>query len=326
MAAEETKVEMEASAEAGDRSAVGGLLLGISTPVVTLLPGNHGPWEAGGTIEDIAAVAKEADRLGYDHLTCSEHVMVPDDVAPARGGRYWDPLPVFGYLAAVTSRIRFATNVLVLGYHHPLDIAKRYGTLDVVTGGRLVLGVGVGSLQEEFELLGADFPNRGERADDALRALRAALSEQHPSYEGRYYRFSRVVVDPCAVQRPVPVWIGGRTARSLRRAIELGDGWVPFGLGSDALGELVARARQGPGWEKIAERTERFDLVYQTGRPVDPLEDPGGTRHVLGRLLGAGATGVQLRFVHTSRSHLIEQLGALLEVIGGGVDPIPAGR
>jgi len=310
----------------GDRPATGGLRVGISTPVVMLLPGAHGAWEVGGTIDDIAAVAKEADRLGYDHLTCSEHIAVPDDIAPERGGRYWDPLAVFGYLAAVTTHIRFATNVLVLGYHHPLEIAKRYGTLDVVTEGRLVLGVGVGSLGQEFELLGADFENRGARADDALRALRASLSEQRPSYDGPYYRFSGVVVDPCAVQQPVPLWIGGRTARSLRRAVELGDGWVPFGLGSDALGALVSRARQTPAWEKVLERTEPFELVYQNGRPIDPLDDPDGTRHVVGRLVGAGATGLQLRFVHSSPSHLIEQLGALLEVIGDGVDPIPSGR
>ncbi len=102
-----------------------------------------------------------AEGLGYYHLTCSEHVVIPTDVAPERGSRYWDPLATFGYLAAVTSRIRLATNVLVLGYHHPLEIAKRYGTLDQVCAGRLVLGLGVGSLEEEFDLLGAPFGDRG---------------------------------------------------------------------------------------------------------------------------------------------------------------------
>ena len=114
-----------------------------------------------GTIEDVATIARAAERLGYDHLTCSEHVIVPTDVAATRGSRYWDPLATFGYLAAVTSRIRLATNVLVLGYHHPLEIAKRYGTLDQVSGGRVILGLGVGSLQEEFELLGCPFDDRG---------------------------------------------------------------------------------------------------------------------------------------------------------------------
>ena len=153
--------------------------LGITTPVVSMLPGAHADWEVDGSIDEVATIATTADRLGYHHLTCSEHVVVPTEVAKVRGGRYWDPLATFGYLAAVTTRIRLATNVLVLGYHHPLEIAKRYGTLDQVAGGRVILGLGVGSLQEEFELLGVPFDDRGRRGDDALAAppglpLRAA--------------------------------------------------------------------------------------------------------------------------------------------------------
>ncbi len=135
--------------------------LGITTPVLTLLPGWYAPWEVDGNIEDVALVARTAESLGYFHLTCSEHVVIPTEVAASRGSRYWDPLATFGYLAAVTSRIRLATSVLVLGYHHPLEIAKRYGTLDQVASGRLILGLGVGSLQEEFDLLGVDFAGRG---------------------------------------------------------------------------------------------------------------------------------------------------------------------
>src|SRR5204862_6225581 len=100
----------------------------------------------------------------------------------------------FGYLAGCTERIRLVTHVLVLGYHHPLEIAKRYGTLDRVCGGRLVLGVGVGSLAEEFALLGAPFADRGERADDAMRALRAALSQSRPEYHGTFYEFDGFVI------------------------------------------------------------------------------------------------------------------------------------
>jgi probable F420-dependent oxidoreductase len=134
------------------------------------------------------------------------------------------------FLAARTSRIRLATSVLVLGYHHPLEIAKRYGTLDRISGGRLVLGVGVGSLAPEFALLDAAWEDRGARADDAVRALRASLSTTRPVYDGEYFRFDSFAVEPCAVQRRVPIWVGGGTLRSLRRAVELGDGWMPFGL------------------------------------------------------------------------------------------------
>ncbi|MDR2280034.1 MAG: LLM class flavin-dependent oxidoreductase, partial [Gordonia sp. (in: high G+C Gram-positive bacteria)] len=139
------------------------MFVGLALPVVTAYPPTTQVWEAGSGIAELATVARAADRLGYHHVTCSEHVAVPVDVATERGGVYWDPLATFGYLAAVTERIRFATSVLVLGYHHPLEVAKRYGTLDQVSGGRLVLGVGVGSLREEFELLDMPFDDRGAR-------------------------------------------------------------------------------------------------------------------------------------------------------------------
>lgn len=290
--------------------------LGVTTPVVTMLPDAHASWEEGGTIDDIAAVARAADRLGYHHLTCSEHVIIPTDVAAVRGARYWDPLATFGYLGAVTSSIRFATNVLVLGYHHPLEIAKRYGTLDQVTGGRVILGLGVGSLEEEFELLGAEFADRGRRADDAIGGLRASLSQRRPAYDGPYYRYDDVVLDPCALQESVPLWIGGRTARSLRRAVELGDGWVPFGLGAPDLAALISRARQTPAWEA---RRRPLELVLQNGRPADPSGDPDGARKIAGLLVAAGATCLQLRFVHHSRDHFIEQLEAMAELVAAGL-------
>ncbi len=287
--------------------------LGITTPVVSMLPDAHAPWEVDGTIDDVAAIARAAERLGYDHLTCSEHVIVPTGVAATRGSRYWDPLATFGYLAAVTSRIHLATNVLVLGYHHPLEIAKRYGTLDQVSGGRLILGVGVGSLREEFELLGRPFDDRGGRADDAISALRSSLSERLPEYEGHYYRYSGVVLDPCARQSTVPVWIGGRTRRSLRRAVELGDGWVPFGIRAADVAAMMAAARDTPAW---ARRRHRLEVVLRNGRALDPVGDPDGARQIVDRLVAAGATGLQLWFLHHSPAHYLEQLEAMAGVMG----------
>ena len=290
------------------------LRLGILTPVLTLIAGSHAVWEQDGTIDDVARIARAADDLGYDHLTCSEHVAVPESAVAVRGGRYWDPLATFGYLAAQTERIRLLTDVLVLGYHHPLEIAKRYGTLDRVSGGRLVLGLGVGSLEEEFDLLGVPFDDRGARADDALRALRASMSQPVPSYEGTYYGFSGMVIDPCAVQERVPFWIGGRTGRSLRRAIELGDGWCPFGLAPDAITGLLGKAQATPAWD---ERERALEIVLQNTRPIDPLGAPGPTADVARALRGAGATILSLRLVHHSVDHYIEQLGAMVEVVAG---------
>ncbi|MBF6208884.1 LLM class F420-dependent oxidoreductase [Streptomyces gardneri] len=277
--------------------------IGISTPVVTRFPGSHSPWEASAGIEEIARIAATADRLEFHHLTCSEHVAVPAPLAEARGGTYWDPLSTLGYLAARTDRIRLATQVLVLGYHHPLEIAKRYGTLDAISAGRLILGLGVGSLREEFELLDVPFDDRGARADDALLALRSALSGRQPSYSGRYYRSAEMIVDPHAVQPKVPLWIGGRSARSLRRACEYGDGWVPFGLAFDELRAMLSR-RQLP---------EGLEVVLSTGH-LDPLQDPAMARQQLERAARAGATIVSVGLNATSADHYCEQLAALADI------------
>src|SRR5437879_10407488 len=120
--------------------------LSVATPVVTMLPGSSGDWEKTASIDDLAHIAEAADQLGYHHLTCSEHIALPAAERARRGARYWDPLATLGYLAARTRRIRLATHVLVLAYHHPLEIAKRYGTLDKVSDGSLILGGGAGSL------------------------------------------------------------------------------------------------------------------------------------------------------------------------------------
>ncbi|WP_433148630.1 LLM class F420-dependent oxidoreductase [Actinomadura nitritigenes] len=279
--------------------------VGIVTPVVAQPPPGHGGWERDAGIEEIGRIAETADRLGYHHLTCSEHVAVPAEAAEQRGGVYWDPLATFGYLAARTARIRLATQVLVLGYHHPLAIAKRYGTLDRVSGGRLTLGLGVGSLEEEFDLLGAPFAGRGARADDAIAALRASLGKRVPEYHGEHYDFSGMVVEPHAVQEHVPFWIGGRTARSLRRALAA-DGWVPFGLPLSRLAEMLAEADVPDG----------FDVVLGPSRALDPIGDAEGAGTALVRLREAGATVAGVRIAAESAAHYREQLAALRDLAG----------
>jgi probable F420-dependent oxidoreductase len=290
------------------------LQLAIATPVVNMIVGVAAEWEKTGTIADIALIAEHADRLGYHHLTCSEHIGVPAAEVPRRGGRYWDPLATFGYIAARTTRIRLATSVLVLGYHHPLEIVKRYGTLDQVSGGRLVLGVGVGSLKEEFELLGAAFDDRGQRADDALKALRVSLSTNDPAYDGEYYTFSGLTVDPCARQPHVPMWVGGRTLRSLRRAVALAEGWCPFGIPLEAAARWLEKAGTPPG----------FDVVLPPEQPVDPLGQPTEAMDALAAVAASGATIFAGRFVHYSLQHYLEQLAALTELhVGMTYDAAP---
>nr|WP_221218572.1 MULTISPECIES: LLM class F420-dependent oxidoreductase [unclassified Mycolicibacterium] len=273
--------------------------------MVMQLPGVSSEWETNAGVDDLARIARTADELGFDHLTCAEHIAIPVE-NEARGLTYWDPLSTLGFLAAHTGRISLTTSVVVLGYHHPLEIAKRFGTLDRLSGGRLVLGVGVGSLGEEFELLGATFEGRGEIADDAIRALRASLSTTRPAYQGTHYRFDGWAVQPCAVQPRVPIWVGGRTPRSLRRAVGLADGWIPFGLSPAEITAMLAKIDAPPG----------FEVVLSPGRPVDPLADRDRTVKRLNALRDAGATAVTCSVTADSPDHYCDQLAALQELAG----------
>ncbi len=292
--------------------------LGIVTPVVNLNPRFDVPqWEQQGGIDDIVEVARAAERLGYGWVSCPEHVAIPVDTAATRGGRYWDPLTTLSFVAASTDTIGLLSHVLVLGYHHPLEVVKRYGTLDVASGGRVILGVGVGSLEAEFELLGAAFAGRGARSDDALRAIRASFSQRVPTYSGTHFEYSGFVVEPSGVQSRVRIWVGGRTRRSLRRALELGDGWIPFGLSLDDLGTMLGAADVVAALEA---RDGAFDVVLAPEPPLDPVGDPQATATTVRGYRDIGATGLSLRFRHRSRAHYLEQLTAMMEVpeVGDG--------
>jgi probable F420-dependent oxidoreductase len=285
--------------------------VGLVTPVVTLNPRFINEWERVAGPDAIAAVAELADRLGFHHVTASEHAVIREDMVPVRGSSYWDPAATLGYIAGRTSRIRLATHVLVLGFHHPLVIAKRFGTLDRLSGGRLILGVGVGSAPEEFELLGLPWEDRGMRADDAIKALRACLSNPRGSYHGTHYDFEGWVMEPAALQQRVPIWIGGRSPRSLRRAIELGDGWAPQGAGHAEFAEMLARARESDAY---AAREYPLEILLTPSPRFDPVTDAGNLGEEIVRLNNLGATMLNVRMRHRSLEHCLEQLHAFREV------------
>ncbi|WP_327150865.1 TIGR03619 family F420-dependent LLM class oxidoreductase [Nocardia sp. NBC_01329] len=269
--------------------------VGLSTPIVVRVPGIASSWEAGAGPAELARIAETADDLGFDHLTCSEHVAIPTAEAGARGSTYWDPLATLSYLAARTGRIRLATSVVVLGYHHPLALAKSYGTLDRLSGGRVVLGVGVGSLEAEFALLDAEWAGRGAAAERALAELRDAWGRRE---------VGDFVIDPAATSTTAPLWVGGRTRRSLRRAVALGTGWVPFGLSPDALSAHLHAVTLPPD----------FEVVLSPGRALNPLTDPDGARRRLAGLRDIGATVACCAVRATDIDHYCAQLAALIAV------------
>ncbi|MGO9343265.1 MAG: TIGR03619 family F420-dependent LLM class oxidoreductase [Acidimicrobiales bacterium] len=287
--------------------------MGIVTPVLHMNPRFDPPgWEETGSVEDVVAVARAAENVGIDWVACSEHIGIPESASGIRGGRYFDPFTTLGFIAAHTERVGLLTHMTVLPYHHPLEIVKRLGTLDVLSHGRVILGVGVGSLQPEFELLGHQFAGRGDRSDDAIRAIRASWGVRVPVYEGDHYKFSGFIVEPSGLPRPVKVWVGGRTKRSLRRAVELGHAWMPFRLELDELGSML----QDPAVRKLmGDRDEALDMIFAPEPPVDPIGAPDATRQTFRSYASAGATGLSMRFRHDSRSHYVEQMEAAVALL-----------
>jgi alkanesulfonate monooxygenase SsuD/methylene tetrahydromethanopterin reductase-like flavin-dependent oxidoreductase (luciferase family) len=171
-----------------------------------------------------------------------------------------------------------------------------------------VLGVGVGTLKEEFELLGAPFEDRGARADDAIRALRAIWGQSWAAYTGTHYDFADWWVTPRAPRTEVPILVGGRTRRSLRRAIELGDGWAPFALDLHQIRETLAWGRALDSWGSRGD--SGFEVLVSSPR-LDPAGDPAITRAFAEAAVAAGVTHWGADLTSRSAEHYVEQLEAL---------------
>ena len=200
-------------------------------------------------IEDVQALvdlAVRAERLGFDSVWAHDHVFNVGHVRERIGGRpYYEPLTLLAYVAARTSRVRLGTSVLVLPYHNPIRLAKAAATLDVLSGGRLILGVGVGAIEQEMEAMGTPYKERGRFSDEAIAAMRALWTEAEPCFDGVWSRFAGMTFSPKPVQTPsIPVVIGGVSPAAIRRAARLGDGWQPLGLAPEALRAGIATLRE----------------------------------------------------------------------------------
>jgi probable F420-dependent oxidoreductase len=177
----------------------------------------------------VGEMARAAEAAGFGSLYVTDHP-IPGEAWLRSGGHHTlDPFVTLSFAAAATARIRLQTHVLVLPYRNPFLVAKSAATLDVLSGGRLTLGVSAGYLESEFAALGVPFGERNERTDEALGALRAAWSGERVALEGRGFRAEGNLALPLPAQRPgPPIWVGGNSRRAIRRAVELADGWLPF--------------------------------------------------------------------------------------------------
>ncbi len=192
--------------------------------------------------EAIVTVAQQAEALGFDSVWASDHIVVPRSAIPRFGEVFFEPFTTLAYVAGRTKRVRLGTSVIILPYRHPLFMGKALATLDVLSGGRLIVGAAVGWLAEEFEALGIPFAERGARSDEALKVMRALWTEAEPRFEGRFFRFAGIRAEPKPLQKPhPPIWIGGNSQAAFRRAAEFADAWHPSHRTVD---EIAAGARQ----------------------------------------------------------------------------------
>lgn len=198
--------------------------------------------------EGLARAARAAEEAGFESLWAGEHVILPDPQVPPSPMAPQDPAldPFVGltYAAALTSRIRLATGIVILPQRNPVVLAKQIATLDVLSGGRFTLGVGVGYLEPEFRAIGADFEHRGAVTDEYLDAMDRLFYDEHPEHHGRFADFAGVDAHPRPVQRPVPVVIGGHTAAAYRRAVRRGQGWYGFAMTPQATAESLDGLRR----------------------------------------------------------------------------------
>ena len=181
------------------------------------------------TAAALAEMAREAEGAGFQACWVTDHP-IPDDRWLALGGHHTlDPFVALAFAAAATRRLLLLTNVLVLPYRNPFLVAKAAATLDVASGGRLVLGVAAGYLEGEFAALGVDFAERNELADEALAVLKTVWAETGVAFTGRHFRASGNTALPRPLQKPQPpIWVGGNSRRAIRRAVAHGHGWLPF--------------------------------------------------------------------------------------------------
>lgn len=215
-----------------------------SAPTIGLFAANQ---HADGR-EALSRLGPLAEELGYDSLWMGEHIVVPDPHVPPSPMQpldpILDPLVALGFVAARTERIRLATGIVILPQRNPLVLAKQLASLDSVSGGRLVFGMGVGYLEPEMTAIGVPMERRGTRAVEYLEAMRALWEQEQPSFEGEFVRFSGVNAHPRPVQSPLPVVMGGHSAAAHRRAARHANGWYGFFLDLDSTSEQLDSLRR----------------------------------------------------------------------------------
>lgn len=293
--------------------------IGMQLPVAAQSTVFAAPWEATAGPDELLRVAQACDRAGFFYVAVCDHVCIPRERAAAMSTVWYDPVATLGWLAAATRSVRLLSYVYVAAYRHPLQTAKAFATLDTLSGGRVILGVGAGHLEAEFAALGIDFARRGALLDDAIDVIAKAFVDEFPQHDGPVWTVHDVGIRPRPVQRPrPPIWVGGNTPAALRRAAARGDGWLPQGTVRDQLPEQIATIREhrrrvrGDVPIEIGANSEWLYL----GKPsfdLGPNSRAGSGEAIAASLLELRAMGVShcgVRFRTRSCDELVDQIGA----------------
>lgn len=295
------------------------LVYGMQLPVQSQSTIYAEGWEDRAGPADLVEIARAAERAGFDYVASCDHVAVPRRLASAMSTVWYDPVATLGFLAGVTERVRLLSHVAVVGLRHPLITAKQYATVDHLSSGRLILGVGAGHVREEFEVVGADFERRGAVLDECIDALRAALGPQEfPEHHGKLYDFEGLGQRPRPAQQKVPLWVGGSSPAAVRRAALKADGWLPQGDPRDRLPAQIAKLRRLRA-EAGVEEPITVGAITEPLYVGEPAWDVGrrtltGSPERLAESLRAyramGVDQIQVRFRSRARSELTDQIAA----------------
>lgn len=282
------------------------------------------PWEGTAGAPELEAVARTADAAGFAYLGVCDHIAIPAEKAPTMHTEWWDTVATLGWLAALTTNTLLLSHIYVPAYRHPLQVAKSFATLDVVSGGRIVMGVGAGHVEAEFDMLGLPFAERGALLDESIDALRTAFAEDYPTLPGPRWKSADMGQLPRPRQEDgPPIWVGGSSKAALRRAALRGDGWLPQG---PVTPEPIAALRE---MRAAAGRKGRFDIGALVGSVYvgEPTWDLGGPAlsgppaklaHVLNKFADMGVAQAQVRL----RSRDLQELLDQIETFGNEVLPL----
>ncbi len=276
-------------------------------------------WEADAGADELRAIVQKADDTGFFYLAVCDHLAVTKPMDDFMSTTWYDTVATLGWIAALTERVRVMSHVYVMSYRHPLHTAKSFMTLDELSGGRAILGVGAGHLEGEFDLLGFDFAERGRITDAAIDVVRDAFANEYPDIETPYWGHLRDAgMAPRPRQSPLPIWVGGSSKPALRRAAERGDGWLPQGTPRDEMPGQIAflleHRKQTLGDEPIDLGTiSEFLYVGDPGWDVGEQTLAGSPEMLADRLNEFAAMGVshlQIRFRNRSLQELLDQMDA----------------